>query len=285
MKIDCHIHCSHAERNEAGKLIPPLMLAWDTAYPENTKTPEEYVAECRKNGIDRIVSLDPVEVNNAAVKIFGDFVISVPMVDPDAITPDDIQTMVNEGAKGIKFISPQYSYGDNRYFPLYDVLDSLKKPAFFHCGYVINGFYEPGEILGRKDYIDITLMRPATLDRIVRAFPKLKIMMAHYGAPWFDEATQIIKSNKNIYVDLSGGSACMRDLDSWRQQLAPNGKLLTKVVEKICYGTDAQALVPNGFNGAIKVADFHLALYDKLELSDDLRQRIDYDNIVYFLGL
>jgi len=283
MKIDCHVHCTHAERNAAGRFCPPLMLAWD-AYPDNRQSPENYVAECRRQGIGNVVVLDPAGLAFEARRRFGDFAIPVPMVNPDTVSREEIAAFINAGARGVKFIAPQHSYGDNRYFPLYEVLDAMAKPAFFHCGYVLGDFFDPGGLMERSDYIDIDMMRPAALDRVARAFPNLKMMMAHYGAPWYDEATQIIKCNKNIYADLSGGTAYRRDLEQWRQQLAPNGKLNGAVVEKLCYGTDAQYLVPGGRNGAEGLDEFHAALYECLKLPEDLRQRIDHGNIADLVG-
>ena len=45
-------------------------------------------------------------------------------------------------------------------------------------------------------------MRPAAIDCLSRRHPDLKILMAHYGNPWWEEAWKITWSSPNVYADL-----------------------------------------------------------------------------------
>ena len=49
-------------------------------------------------------------------------------------------------------------------------------------------------------------MKRIYLDHIARLFPRLNIIGAHFGNPWWEEAWTMLKSNDNIYADLSGGT-------------------------------------------------------------------------------
>jgi predicted TIM-barrel fold metal-dependent hydrolase len=278
MFIDSHIHGMHAEKNSAGKLAQPLMTAW----VPGKQTPQEYVDDSVKLGIDKVVVLDPPEVTFELKNIFGDYVIPVPQVDMDITTPEQIDRLFQRGAVGIKFISPEKSYGDDSYFRLYDVISERRGLAVFHTGYLGIEVYEPGGLHGRKTYTDITDMRPAALDRIARAFPKLKIQMAHFGNPWWEEAWKMCSSHKNIYADLSGGTSYRRSMDMWAQVFSPDGKLDTAVVGKLCFGTDCSYFINDvrSKESISTMIDFHVRLMDRLKVPEELRQKVYRENIL-----
>jgi len=246
-------------------------------------TPEQYVRESVEHGVDRVLLLDPAEVAFALRDIFGDYVIPAPMIDPDATTPEDIDGLFSRGAAGIKFIGPMHSYGDNRYFPLYEVIRDHQALAVFHTGYLAPALFVPGALMGREDHIDITHMRPAAIDRIARAFPDLKILMAHFGNPWWEEAWKMIASHRNIYADLSGGTAYRRSMNMWAEIFAPNGRLDTASFGKLCFGTDGQSFVP-GDHGPERIFEFYDELYDRLQVPDELREKVDRGNMLTLIG-
>jgi len=207
----------------------------------------------------------------------------VPMVRMDEIDSAGVGVLFSRGARGIKFMAPMRSYGDNGYFALYEAVRDHGGVAVFHTGFLSHRFFDPGYLLGRQDYVDITHMRPAALDRIARAFPDLKMLMSHFGNPWWEEAWTIIRCNPNIYADLSGGTAWRKSMAMWRQMFAPDGQLATAAVEKLCFATDGSPFSPDagGYRGII---DFHDRLYDELGLSDELRSRIDRQNAAMLFG-
>ncbi len=279
MRIDVHAHGLHAELDEkTGKRVPPVVSAWRNPGI----SPKEHIACHNKNGIEKVLLLDPPEVAFELKEIFGDFVLPCPQVMMEECSPAEIDELLRRGACGIKFIAPMHPYGDNRYFPLYKVICEHNALAVFHTGYLTHDHFDPGGAAARPDWIDICNMRPAHLDRITRAFPDLKILMAHFGNPWWEEAWKIIKSNKNVYADFSGGTAYRKSLNMWREMFAPNGELDTQAVSKLCYGSDASMFCPEDFS-YLPLIEFYEKFYDVLDLPDDIRQKIDRNNISMLL--
>ncbi len=274
MLIDAHVHGIHAERDPLGVLLPPLVSIW-----KNDADPKAMLAENLSYGIEKAVVLDPPEIAFSLKSIFGDFVIAIPKVDIDQVSPEDIETMFSRGARGIKFIAPARSYGDKAYYPLYDVIRAHNGLAVFHTGYLLNVMYEPGGVAARSTYTDITLMRPAALDLIARRFLDLKILMAHFGYPWWDEAACVVRENPNIYADLSGGGAIRKSLGFWKEMFAPDGKNDYHLLEKLCYASDGEVFVPHRCNTRPWM-ELYNRLYDELKLPQELIERINRANII-----
>lgn len=137
--------------------------------------PNEYVAEyCR---------MDPG-------RLFG-----FASVDPnDLDSVGKFETAVRElGLKGLK-LAPIYQnfYPDDpKHMALYAKAEQLGVPILWHQG---TSFVPEG-------YLDAS--RPAMLDPIARAFPKLKMIVAHMGHPWVDECISLVRKHPNLYMDVS----------------------------------------------------------------------------------
>jgi len=96
--------------------------------------------------------------------------------------------------KLIKLMPPyQYFYiDDERIYPFYEECEKQKKILIFHTG--------------TTDYPFAKLKygKHICIDTIAVDFPRLKILMAHSGDPWFKETADILIKNSNVYADVSG---------------------------------------------------------------------------------
>jgi predicted TIM-barrel fold metal-dependent hydrolase len=193
--------------------------------------PKGYVQTCRDQGIEAVVHIAPAERCLRAIERFGDFVIGVALIRMDQDGISDIAHHIGAGCKGIKFIRPDAPYADRRYWPLYAKLEALQATAVFHTGYL--GFRQREENPAHMEY-----MRAGQIDVIARRFPDLKILMAHFSNPWWEEAWKVAWANRNVYADLSGGTALRRSLTLWAETFAPNGQLHEPSFSKLCFGSD-----------------------------------------------
>ncbi len=276
MRIDAHVHGMDAVRDAEGRLQQPITSSWKTG----AITPEERINEHKKRGIDRVVQLDPANVCAETKKLFGDFVIPVPMVRMHLTSPEEIDRILSDGAGGIKFIAPAYSYGDNRYLPLYEVINDHQALAVFHTGFLAHNFFDPGCALGGLDVVDITHMRAAALDRISRALPSLKMLIAHFGNPWWEECWKMIASLKNVYADFSGGTAITRSMKMWKDIFCPNGKLDANAVSKLCFGSDVDYFLPENCFGYTRYIEFYQRFFDELNVPRELQDKVNSENIL-----
>ncbi|RJX38187.1 amidohydrolase [Paenibacillus pinisoli] len=189
------------------------------AHATGLVVPNEYVAEyCAKVSSRRFgfASVDPS--------------------DPDAVVK--FETAIRElNLKGLK-LGPIYQnfYPDAKeHFPLYAKAEELGVPILWHQG---TSFVPEG-------YLDAS--RPAMLDPIARAFPKLKMIVAHMGHPWIDECISLVRKHPNLYMDVSAlGSR------PWQFYNALVSAQEYGSVHKILFGSDYPFFTPDRMIEALR---------------------------------
>ena len=230
--------------------------------------PAEYATHCRAHGVAGALLIEDPDPCRVAFTALPDFIIPLPWVDIDKVTVKEIHDCFDWGAKGIKFIDPQFSYGDTRYDPLYRAILERGGVCMFHTGYLSG-------VAIKSRPTDITLMRPAAVDCMARRFPKLSILMAHFGNPWWEEAWKITWSNRNVYSELSGGTARRRSMRMWEDIFCPNGNLDTATLNRLLYATDVEIFEAPGKEGFDLYFEFYDQLFDVIKAPEELREKIN----------
>ncbi|MFS0722469.1 amidohydrolase family protein [Paenibacillus sp. 1P07SE] len=167
--------------------------------------PNEYVAEYCRTAPERLfgfASVDPNDYN------------CVPAFE---------RAIRELGMKGLK-LGPIYQnfYPDApEHFALYAKAEELGVPILWHQG---TSFVPEG-------YLDAS--RPAMLDPIARACPRLKMIIAHMGHPWIDECIAVVRKHPNLYMDVSAlGSR------PWQFYNALVSAIEYGVQDKLLFGSD-----------------------------------------------
>jgi len=116
------------------------------------------------------------------------------------VEPLEIDRCISRGFKGFKVLAPDKNLNDRSYWPYYQRIQHYRVPLLFHLGILA---------VRREHYIhdvDTSRMRPVFLDAVLRAFPDIVIIGAHFGNPWYEEAAMLARWHNNLYFDLSGSS-------------------------------------------------------------------------------
>jgi predicted TIM-barrel fold metal-dependent hydrolase len=168
---------------------------------------EVFLAEMDEAGVERAVLL-PIDcrtahgcciVSNEQVAELagkcGRFVgfASVDPAGKDA--PRQLEKAVRDlGLKGLK-LDPalqRFHLDDRRLaWPLYQVCAELGVPVLIHCGM-------SWSLVGQAKYA-----RPLVLEEVAQEFPRLRIVIAHFGWPWVEEALLVALKYRNVYLDTS----------------------------------------------------------------------------------
>ena len=197
-------------------------------------TPEDHKRSVVDGGAEKFVVINaPVRAYKKIPNDFiADYVAQYPgqavgfaSVDPnDPTAAEEFERSVTDlGLQGLK-VSPVYQ-GFDPWSPeaweLYYLANKYDVPVMFHMGgmYDPNGTLEWGHVL--------------RLDKVGRAFPDLRIIVAHFGQPNMQETAMLMRKNTNVFTDLSA-----RFHRKWQLY---NGLLVAieyKVTDRILFGSD-----------------------------------------------
>jgi predicted TIM-barrel fold metal-dependent hydrolase len=267
MIVDAHLHCSGNERardvlcsldeakvDVAVLLAPFLSHPYSLADPDSLRTANAHLAALVKNHPDRLIG----------------FAVVNPL-HPRAI--DDLQEAVERLAlRGLKLVpSGWYPYDDCAH-RVYERASALGIPILFHSGIFIDGRS------GR-------FCRPVFYEA-VRDHPALRVVLAHLGWPWCDEANAvglidlingIPPDQSQFRFDISFGPPPVYRAEALKRALAVLGPDLLQ------FGSD-RFLPCSG--GHIQVAiDEVIGLFDELDIGSASRQRIMGGTASKWLGL
>lgn len=139
----------------------------------------------------------------------------------------------NKGyVKGFKVLLGYYpTYPDARvYSRVYDYAEDVDIPVMFHTG-------DTATSTGSLEHA-----RPIALDKVANERQSLKIIVCHFGNPWFQETAELLYKHPNVYADISGlFSVGARYSELYIQYLS---RSLSEAIyyigrsDKILFGTD-----------------------------------------------
>ncbi|HEX3961966.1 MAG TPA: amidohydrolase family protein [Trebonia sp.] len=198
----------------------------------------------------------------------ADVLIPFGSVDPlrgaDAVAQAR-RLVTGHGARGFKFHPSLQGFApnDERFYPLWEEIQSLGVPALFHTGQTGIGAGLPG---GRG--IKLRLSDPMLVDDVAADFPGLTVILAHPSVPWADSSISMATHKANVFIDLSGWSP-----KYFPPQLVRNANSLLQ--DKVLFGTDFPLLT----------AERWLRDFEALDIKPHIRPKILKDNAVRLLGL
>lgn len=231
MIFDCHTHL-FLPGQVGGPTLAAAMRSWGDAS-KMVATQEQHAANISTFDGAIVLAFDApatgIEVPNEVV---AEYVAKRPgrlfgfaSVDPNRPNAAGLLEAAIKDYKlsGLK-LGPIYQnfYPDDRkHFDLYAKANELGLPILWHQGtsFVPEGFLDAS--------------RPAALDPISRAFPNLRMIIAHMGHPWVDECISVVRKNPNMYMDVSAlGSR------PWQFYNALVSAMEYGVTHKILFGSD-----------------------------------------------
>jgi hypothetical protein len=242
---------------------------------------QEYAAlwkgELDDNGIEAAVFLSLSE-DAAPFREFLDAdrerFIGYGYVDPlDPGAPEMLTRQVREyGYRGLKLLTTTQKFHayDERVYPLWERASELRIPVLVHSGVSIG--YNA----------DLRFANPLDLQPVLRDFPDLTILLAHFGAGFFREALLLTYQCDNLLLDTSSSNIWMRYqgtpmtlTDVFARALDAAGP------ERLVFGTDS-SYFPRGFRRDI--LDAQRQALEELRVPEEHQALIFAGNLRRLLG-
>ncbi|MGQ9552981.1 MAG: amidohydrolase family protein [Anaerolineae bacterium] len=256
-----------------------VRITQDVFFIRNRLQPlETFLLEMDISGIDRAV-IAPIDASTAkGVKIFGneqiaqlcamsDRFIGFASVDPH--NPKAAEQLERDarrlGLRGLK-LSPsmqEFAANDRKLaYPVYEVAAALGMPVLMHCGMTWAPRCKP--------------TNPIALEDVAFDFPKLKLVIAHFGWPWVHETAMLLLKYDNIFADTS----CLYFDAPWEflrhvfTERLPLTLLERSLRTKVVFGSDYPRVEIKNMVRAVS----------ELGLSDGALEMIFNKNARYLLG-
>jgi predicted TIM-barrel fold metal-dependent hydrolase len=258
--IDSHQHYS----NEPGYIAKLVSIYRPRNAMANVLTPYPYLEAVKR-----------------AAAEFPDVVIPYGRIDvDDPAALSHIEAFAKAGFRGIKMHTPRSNWDDPVYFQLYSRMEALGLIALFHTGIVQGTSDEP-------EPSSMARMRPSFLHTIARSFPRLVIQGAHLGNPWYDEAAEVARWEKNLYFDLTGSSlikkannlAIFKEYLWWEGPTAHSSPDAVYAFEKLVFGTDEP---PESLD---KVLGQYERMLDACKVPEESRRKIFAETMARLLRI
>jgi len=166
--------------------------------------------------------------------------------EPEAMA-EEIALRVRQGAKGVKMHPGQFSYypDDRAFWPMYEKCQELGVPILSDSGPWPHShlvFMYPNPLGYKLSEDDKSYAEPKRWISVLKAFPKLTVILAHLGSAWWDERVELAQQYPNVYFDTSQGFAAPDQLPVVaRRGLAEEDavRIFRKIgVSRIMFGTD-----------------------------------------------
>ena len=203
--------------------------------PPNPEKCNDYIAACVRADPEHLIGYASVN----------------PTYQGTRAAVDELERAIVElGLSGVK-LYPMYQHwlvnDPEIAFPIYEKAQALQIPVMIH---------QAGST--RID-ASLELGRPALLDDIGRTFRDLRVIVAHTGWPWVDEALFLLTKHPNFYAELSYliASISRRDLFLLLSKCEP----MFVPLEKLFFGTDH----PGFLYDPVKLKDKLLSVNDEAE--------------------
>ena len=202
--IDTHVHL-FPKREIGRQVLEEVKRSFGTLY-YCTGSPEELAETMRESGISYAVVMNQAAANKEALNwlVSGNFFVCaysrkhpelIPAIGLDKNMKrnpgKEIDHKLKWDVRAVKLhpVAQEFYVNDREMWPIYQKCEEANLPIIFHCGKMM--------IEGLPAYA-----HPELFYDVLRAFPKLRVILAHMGGGYWQEAVELAAAfPENTYFD------------------------------------------------------------------------------------
>ncbi len=212
---DAHVHFfSHRFFEALAEQKPGLtleamgaQLGWNLPPPEPEKLASAWMQELDRHHVARAALIASVPSDElsvaAAVGAHSERLIGCAMIHPRKWNPANFEAI----QIGCLFPAMHcFSMHDECVRPVFEWAEQGKRAVFVHCGVLSVGVRDK---LGLASPFDMRFSNPLDLHSIALRYPRVPVIVPHFGAGYFREALMLADLCPNVYLDTSSSNRWM----------------------------------------------------------------------------
>lgn len=234
-------------------------LGWNMPPSEPGALAALWAKELDRHGVARAALIASVPGDEpsvvAAAREYPERFFACAMANPRAWRPESF-----EGVK-VACLFPamhEYSIQDECVRPVFEWAERGNRVVFVHCGVLSVGVRAK---LGLESRFDMRFSNPIDLHAVALRYPKVPVVVPHFGAGYFREALMLADLCPNVYLDTSSSNRWIRYQEATLNLRQVFRRTLDVVgPQRLLFGTDS-SFFPRGWNRQI-FEDQARALYE-----------------------
>jgi len=259
-------------------------LGWE--FPDSVEAlGAKWVGELDKHGVQRssLIASLPGDADAVALAVahHPDRFVGFFMLDPtrkDAI--DYAQRALDEGLRTICLFPAMhgYQFHDQKVADVFELAASRRggtvEPIaiFAHCGLLSVGIRKK---LGLPSPFEMRFGNPLDLHGLALKYPKVPIIIPHFGAGMLREALMLADCCPNVYLDTSSSNSWIKYTPGLTLEQVFKSALDVVGPDRLIFGTDS-SFFPRGWNG--EVHQKQKSALDAIGVSADHQNKIFGEN-------
>lgn len=221
---------------------------------------DAWIAAMDKNKIDKTVFMATTPLNKDFISFINSSTRFVGLAKIDPTKANAVMQFKKElkaGMKGAKLYATNdgFDVSSKKAYPFYKFCQKNNIPIVIHFGVTIGSTS------------NLTTGNPLLLSNVLKDFPELKFVIAHFGAGFFREVLMLKYKSNNLYVDTSGTNNWL----AYQDNFLTLKDVFKKTVEvfsakNIIFGSDTR-IFPDGYREKILIQQ--VDILDELDLSKE----------------
>jgi uncharacterized protein len=264
----CDVHCHFFSSRFLEILtkdrrdIPPgdhaavvsTLLGWDPPGPPDALA-ARWVSELDRHGVARAVVIASVpgdeESVAAAIAKHPSRLVGFFMLNPSAADAAErlLRALGDWKLRGVCLFPAMHHYqlDDDRVTATFEAAAARGAAVFVHCGMLTVGVRKR---LGLASPFNLRLGDPLALATVVSHFPKVPVIIPHFGAGFLREALMAADQCPNIHLDTSSTNSWIKYHPGLTLEAVFRQALEVVGPERLLFGTDS-SFFPRGWQRAI----------------------------------
>ena len=273
MIIDAYSHFVNRKAVEGFIKDPEILAKIPDVSVEEMK--DKWLEIMKKHDVEKIIFLAVMEGEKEFEKFIDSDEKFIGVTNVNVLKEGAVSKLEEAKKKGYKGLAlypvwDSLDLADKRIYGVYEFCEKNGWPIVIHFGVSVR----PG---------DLRFGNPISLSPVLRDFKNLKVIIAHFGAGYFNESLMLMYKNDNVYFDTSGTNNWLDNVAfDWSLKDVFKKSFDAIGVDRVIGGSDTYKLMEEGYRS--EILEKQKSIVKEL-LGEEGVKKVFYDNAKKVYGI